>query len=80
MPGKGAGNPDEGQSSPRVFDLYPHQLSGGMIQRVSIALCLMFNPSLVILDEATTALDVVTESQILREIERLQDTEKSPAS
>ncbi len=61
---------------PRVFDLYPHQLSGGMIQRVSIALCLMFNPSLVILDEATTALDVVTESQILREIERLQDTEK----
>lgn len=61
---------------PRVFELYPHQLSGGMIQRVSIALCLMFNPSLVILDEATTALDVVTESQILREIERLQETEK----
>ncbi|MGI6192404.1 MAG: ABC transporter ATP-binding protein [Christensenellales bacterium] len=61
---------------PRVIDLYPHQLSGGMIQRVSIALCLMFHPSLIILDEATTALDVVTESQILREIERLQETEK----
>ncbi|MGI6151041.1 MAG: ABC transporter ATP-binding protein [Christensenellales bacterium] len=60
----------------RVCDLYPHQLSGGMIQRVSIALCLMFHPSLIILDEATTALDVVTESQILREIERLQETEK----
>jgi len=61
---------------PRVYDLYPHQLSGGMIQRVSIALCLMFNPALIILDEATTALDVVTESQILREIVRLQETEK----
>jgi len=61
---------------PRVLDLYPHQLSGGMLQRVSIALCLLFHPSLVILDEATTALDVVTEGQILREIERLQETEK----
>ena len=61
---------------PRVYDLFPHQLSGGMIQRVSIALCLMFNPALIILDEATTALDVVTESQILREIVRLQETEK----
>jgi len=60
----------------RVYDLYPHQLSGGMIQRVSIALSLMFNPALVILDEATTALDVVTESQILREIVRLQETER----
>lgn len=60
----------------RVYDLYPHQLSGGMIQRVSIALSLMFNPALVILDEATTALDVVTEGQILREIVRLQETEQ----
>lgn len=60
----------------RVYDLYPHQLSGGMIQRVSIALSLMFNPALIILDEATTALDVVTESQILREIVRLQETER----
>ncbi len=61
---------------PRIYDLYPHQLSGGMLQRVSIALCLMFSPSLVILDEATTALDVVTEGQILREIVKLQETEK----
>lgn len=60
---------------PRVCDLYPHQLSGGMLQRVSIALCLMFSPALIILDEATTALDVVTEGQILREIVRLQEAE-----
>ncbi len=59
----------------RVYDLYPHQLSGGMLQRVSIAMSLMFNPSLIILDEATTALDVVTESQILREIAHLEETE-----
>lgn len=60
----------------RVCQLYPHQLSGGMLQRVSIALCLMFSPALIILDEATTALDVVTEGQILREIVRLQETER----
>lgn len=52
----------------RVYDLYPHELSGGMMQRVSIALSLMFNPKLLILDEATTALDVVTQTQILEEI------------
>lgn len=56
----------------RVFDLYPHELSGGMMQRVSIALSLMFNPKLLILDEATTALDVVTQTQILDEIIALE--------
>jgi peptide/nickel transport system ATP-binding protein len=56
-----------------VLNLYPHQLSGGMIQRISIALCLMFDPALIILDEATTALDVVTESQILRELTKLRE-------
>ncbi len=59
-----------------VYNLYPHQLSGGMIQRVSIALSLMFHPSLIVFDEATTALDVVTEGQILREIVRLQESEE----
>lgn len=56
----------------RVFHLYQHELSGGMMQRVSIALSLMFNPRLIIMDEATTALDVITESQILEEIMRLE--------
>ncbi|MDF2673732.1 MAG: peptide transporter ATP-binding protein [Clostridiales bacterium] len=58
--------------SPSVYDLYPHELSGGMMQRVSIALSLMFNPKLLILDEATTALDVVTQTQILEEILSLE--------
>lgn len=62
--------------SPRVYDMYLHELSGGMSQRVSIALSLMFNPTLVILDEATTALDVVTEGQILKELVHLQQSEK----
>src|SRR5699024_3279084 len=52
----------------RVYELYPHELSGGMMQRVAIALSLMHNPKLLILDEATTALDVVTQGQILEEI------------
>lgn len=52
----------------RVYRLYPHELSGGMLQRVCIAISLLFNPKLLILDEATTALDVVTQGQILEEI------------
>lgn len=57
---------------PRIFDLYPHELSGGMMQRVSIALSLLFDPKLLIMDEATTALDVVTQTQILEEILELE--------
>ena len=60
--------------SDRVYELYPHELSGGMMQRVSIALSLLHNPKLLILDEATTALDVVTQSQILSEIMNLEET------
>lgn len=56
----------------RAFNSYQHELSGGMTQRISIALSLMFNPKLIIMDEATTALDVVTESQILSEIMQLE--------
>jgi len=56
----------------RVLDLYPHQLSGGMLQRISISLSLIHQPKLVIFDEATTALDVVTQGQVLSEIRRLQ--------
>lgn len=56
----------------RVYTMYQHELSGGMMQRVSIALSLMHNPKLVIMDEATTALDVITQGQILNEITELE--------
>ncbi|QED49111.1 ABC transporter ATP-binding protein [Cytobacillus dafuensis] len=59
--------------SERVYNLYPHELSGGMLQRVSIALSLIHQPPILILDEATTALDVVTQGQILSEIQKLEE-------
>lgn len=56
----------------RVYALYPHEMSGGMLQRVAIAISLLHSPKLLIFDEATTALDVVTQGQILEEIVRLE--------
>lgn len=58
---------------PWVMDAFPHQLSGGMKQRVIIAMAIALKPALIIADEPTTSLDVITQFKIIEELQKLRN-------
>ena len=63
---------DSVELRPEVMDRYPHELSGGMKQRVCIAMSILLNPKVIIADEPTSALDVVVQRQVMETLRRVQ--------
>ena len=60
-------------SPDNIMESYPFQLSGGMRQRVGIAMGMTYQPKLLLADEPTSALDVTTQAQIVRQMMKLRD-------
>ncbi|AFL67370.1 ABC transporter ATP-binding protein [Sulfurospirillum barnesii] len=56
-----------------ILKKYPHQLSGGMLQRIMIALCIALNPSVIIADEPTTAIDVINQVEVINELKKVRE-------
>ncbi|MCH3963769.1 MAG: ABC transporter ATP-binding protein [Clostridium sp.] len=61
------------KNTDKILNSYPFQLSGGMCQRVMIAMAILSNPSLLIADEPTTALDLTVQAEVLEQLEKLRD-------
>ncbi|WP_085247943.1 ABC transporter ATP-binding protein [Gilliamella mensalis] len=69
---------DIGLNDPKqVYNKYPHQLSGGMLQRIMIGIALMLEPELIIADEPTTALDSISQFHILKMFEQIKQQSKT---
>ena len=65
------------QDGAEVLEKYPHQLSGGMLQRIMIGIAMALSPELLIADEPTTAIDAITQYEILEEFERIKREKKT---